>query len=336
LLAVIMPLPPDIIQAWLVGAVIAAVVIRVIAIVLKKRPRLYLVLWCCAVLVFGMAAVWWVHSCWNIPLYSERKPGGAPGSLPTPGQLALMLLLPVGMIIPFSNLLALGFSPPYYHVSRRAWWLGVIPALASIGMATALLAMDRRYRDDFRVAQARPAAPPAGLRQWNEVAAPDPVVGPTRRGEWAFLGGVPKYTAELGGDLVQLDFSSPGRGLPQFRPEALKWLAKEKSLQKLRFYGLLNDDDVIHLKPLTWLKELELVRTAITDKGLAELTTMTSLEHLELIEAPVTAASLPVLAEFPALRRVYLSGTQISHEELRQFGFDSPIWKGTARGLERE
>jgi len=241
-------------------------------------------------------------------------------------------------VFPLPGLFALGLSPPYYRVSRRAWIVGGITLVSSIAMAVTLIALDRRYMNDFHVTKARNDAASTALWKWRNVTPPDPVVGPTRFGEWAYLGGTGQYTVDPGGDLIRLSFSSPGRGLPPFRREALKWLAKEKSLQSLDFHGLLTDDDIVYLKPLTWLNRLELVNTEITDKGVAELKSLTSLEHLELQGAPVTSASLKVLAQFPSLRDVGLSLTHISHEELRQFCLANSNWEmsGLTFGMVRK
>jgi hypothetical protein len=80
------------------------------------------------------------------------------------------------------------------------------------------------------------------------------------------------------------------------------------SLKGRRFTDAVTE----HLKGLTSLKELYLVKTQVGDEGLEHLKGLTALERLYLFKTQVSDAGLEHLKGLTNLERLYLGGTQVT------------------------
>ncbi len=90
----------------------------------------------------------------------------------------------------------------------------------------------------------------------------------------------------------------------------LKGLAHLTNLQ-LRDTAI-TDAGLVHLKRLTSLKSLDLSRTRVTDAGAVHLKGLTNLEMLGLISDQITDAGLAHLRSLTSLQSLFLSGTKVS------------------------
>jgi Leucine-rich repeat (LRR) protein len=67
-----------------------------------------------------------------------------------------------------------------------------------------------------------------------------------------------------------------------------------------------------NLGQMTWLQQLNLVRTNMTDEDLSRLTRLKKLYSLTLTETPITDAGLKHLGALTSLQELNISGTQVT------------------------
>lgn len=82
----------------------------------------------------------------------------------------------------------------------------------------------------------------------------------------------------------------------------------------------VTDADLVHLKGLKHLQELDLTRTRITGSGLANLKDATTLKRLFVTETKVDDSAILHLKGMNSLALVGLSGTRISDKALDHLG----------------
>lgn len=135
-------------------------------------------------------------------------------------------------------------------------------------------------------------------------------------------------------------------GLTRVSGEGLKHLAKMTKLEMLSIYSTeVTDDDLVHLlpmenlrilnvgrhrrpnftgaglahlKPLKWLKDVDLSDADITDEGLKGVAALENLEGLHLLGTKVTDAGLKHLYGMKTLQRLNLKGTSVTEAGLQQ------------------
>lgn len=93
----------------------------------------------------------------------------------------------------------------------------------------------------------------------------------------------------------------------------LKRLAKHTRLPSLDISSSpVNDDGLVHLKPLEDLRSLNLSRTLVTDAGLKHLATHRRLQFLDLSNTAITLKGIDQLLSLKNLSILDISGTKIS------------------------
>jgi hypothetical protein len=95
-------------------------------------------------------------------------------------------------------------------------------------------------------------------------------------------------------------------------------LVNVRTLNYLRFVNLcdtkISDDGLRRLKGHPTIETLALNDTAITDFGLINLRTLPNLKGLALCNTRITDRGLPALAAIPKLQGISLNGTQITDD----------------------
>jgi hypothetical protein len=84
----------------------------------------------------------------------------------------------------------------------------------------------------------------------------------------------------------------------------------------LQPFGIVTDDDLVHLRGLPELELLFLQDTQVTDAGLVHLKELGKLRWLVLFNRKITDSGLEQLKLLPNLRYLYLDGTLITNEGL--------------------
>lgn len=116
-------------------------------------------------------------------------------------------------------------------------------------------------------------------------------------------------------NLLEVKFNGNGTVKPDLSVlsgigEQLVWLQLENCQ--------LTDTDLSALHPLNNLYKLNLNRNPLTEKGLEFLTVNTKLEYLNLYGTKVTNSGVPVLAQLPALKKLYLWDSEVNPALLNQ------------------
>lgn len=111
-------------------------------------------------------------------------------------------------------------------------------------------------------------------------------------------------------NLLRVDFSLRGK---EVKEDELVLLKEIPNLTELNLGGTNVDDTLLaHLKPLTNLTRLGLHNTKITDAGLAHLQEMGKLQSLNVYGTAVSDAGLQKLAQLKALKRLYVWQTKVT------------------------
>ncbi len=112
-------------------------------------------------------------------------------------------------------------------------------------------------------------------------------------------------------NLLRVDFSLRGK---EVKDEDLILLKDMPNLTELNLGGTtFTDAGMVHLKPLKNLTRLQLHNTKITDAGLVNLKEMTKLTSLNLYgSAGITDAGLEQLKSLPELKKLYLWQTKVT------------------------
>jgi Leucine-rich repeat (LRR) protein len=122
---------------------------------------------------------------------------------------------------------------------------------------------------------------------------------------------------------LRVDFS---RSKEAVKEENLVLLKDMPNLTELNLGGTnISDKDLVHLKPLTNLTRLVLHNTKITDAGLENLKSMIKLYSLNLYaDKEITDKGLEHLKGLTALRRLYLWDTKVTKEAAKAMVEDRP------------
>ncbi|MSR56513.1 MAG: hypothetical protein EXS05_02430 [Planctomycetaceae bacterium] len=94
------------------------------------------------------------------------------------------------------------------------------------------------------------------------------------------------------------------------------WMIGFDEVDRVVFYETITDADLVHLEPLTRLKELHLGEARVTGAGLYHLRGMTSLVELSLGDTQVADVGLAYLNKLTSLQMLYLDGTPITDDGL--------------------
>ena len=104
---------------------------------------------------------------------------------------------------------------------------------------------------------------------------------------------------------------------------------RDGKVKSVSFEGTpVTDADLVHLRNLAALEELDLSGTRITNAGLVHLETLTGLEDLDLSGTQVTNAAVKHLNKLTTLRRLDLEGTQVNGDAWRELFLPGLYWFG--------
>ena len=121
---------------------------------------------------------------------------------------------------------------------------------------------------------------------------------------------------------LRVDFTHRGK---EVKDEELILLKAMPNLLELNLGGMnVTDSNLVHIKPLTNLVRLQLHKTKITDAGLANLTGLTKLVSLNLYGTDVTDAGIQQLKSLPKLRRLYVWQTKVTENGAKQLAMAIP------------
>jgi hypothetical protein len=119
-------------------------------------------------------------------------------------------------------------------------------------------------------------------------------------------------------NLLRVDFSLRGK---EIKDDELVSLKEMPNLTELNLGGtIVTDASLTHLKPLTNLTRLGLQNTKITDAGLANLSAMTKLASLNVYGTGVTDAGLASLGGMKSLKHLYVWQTKVTAEGAKKIG----------------
>ena len=114
-------------------------------------------------------------------------------------------------------------------------------------------------------------------------------------------------------NLETLNLASSFGNSPQIKGTGLAALSGMSKLQVLILdKNLVDDDALVHLKPLKSLKELYLEQTRVVGPGLANLKELSALTVLSLKFTKITDAGLANVMGLTGLQRLLLDGTEVS------------------------
>ena len=113
-----------------------------------------------------------------------------------------------------------------------------------------------------------------------------------------------------------VDFTHRGK---EVKDDELILLKDMPNLVELNLGGMnITDANLVHIKPLVNLVRLQLHRTKITDAGLANLAGLTKLVSLNLYDTQVTDAGIQQLKGCKALKRLYVWQTKVKKDGAKQ------------------
>ena len=115
---------------------------------------------------------------------------------------------------------------------------------------------------------------------------------------------------------LRVDFTHRGK---EVKEDELILLKDLTNLVELNLGGTnVADSSLVHLRPLTNLVRLQLHKTKITDAGLAQLTGLTKLVSLNLYGTEVTDAGIQQLKGCAKLKRLYVWQTKVTEAGAKQ------------------
>jgi len=115
---------------------------------------------------------------------------------------------------------------------------------------------------------------------------------------------------------VRVDFTHRGKDV---KDDELILLKDIPNLVELNLGGLnVTDANLVHLKPLVNLNRLSLHKTKITDAGLVNLAGMPKLVSLNLYGTEVTDTGIQQLKGLKALKRLYVWQTKVTEDGAKQ------------------
>jgi len=139
-------------------------------------------------------------------------------------------------------------------------------------------------------------------------------------GEIEKLGGVVDVkTSESGDEYTEVKLLGPGY-YREWKGGAhgLKHPKRLENVRSLRIQdvGDFADEHMVHLKGLTGLRSLMLVRTKVTDEGLVHLKNLKNLEFLGLMSNRFTDGAVNHIRGLTSLKSLRLDDTEITHERV--------------------
>lgn len=123
-------------------------------------------------------------------------------------------------------------------------------------------------------------------------------------------------------NLLRVDFTHRGK---EVKDDELLLLKEMPNLVELNLGGMnINDASLVHVKPLKNLLRLQLHKTKITDSGLANLDGMAKLISLNLYGTEVTDAGIQQLKGCKALKRLFVWQTKVTENGAKQLAAALP------------
>ncbi|MCE9534463.1 MAG: hypothetical protein K8T89_25580, partial [Planctomycetes bacterium] len=121
---------------------------------------------------------------------------------------------------------------------------------------------------------------------------------------------------------LRVDFTHRGKDV---KDDELILLKDIPNLIELNLGGLnVTDNNLVHLKPLANLNRLQLHKTKVTDAGLANLSGLAKLVSLNLYGTEVTDAGIQQLKGNKALKRLYVWQTKVTEAGAKQLAAAIP------------
>jgi len=121
---------------------------------------------------------------------------------------------------------------------------------------------------------------------------------------------------------LRVDFTHRGK---EVKDDELILLKEMPNLVELNLGGVnVTDSNLVHIKPLTNLVRLQLHKTKITDAGLANLTGLSKLVSLNLYGTDVTDAGIQQLKSLQKLKRLYVWQTKVTENGAKQLAAAIP------------
>jgi hypothetical protein len=115
---------------------------------------------------------------------------------------------------------------------------------------------------------------------------------------------------------LRVDFTHRGK---EVKDDELILLKDMPNLLELNLGGMnVTDANLVHIKPLTNLVRLQLHKTKVTDAGLSNLAGMTKLVSLNLYGTEVTDAGIQQLKSLPKLKKLYVWQSKVTEIGAKQ------------------
>lgn len=106
--------------------------------------------------------------------------------------------------------------------------------------------------------------------------------------------------------------------------EALKHIARVKTLKTLSLGGAFTDVGLAHLRKCSRLRDVNLTKTRVTDVGMRHLSHLRSLRKLNIEGLPIHRKGLTEIAKLGKLEGLYVSGKHLSDRDIRPlYGLDN-------------